>query len=191
MFSSIISTATLADDLADGALQACARRLPAYSRESMAAHHLVARYGRFCARSARAPRSAWAAGAAWRYCSFSSLGIARCTSISSMRSSSGRGDGIHRVGRGDEHHAGKIERRFEIVIAESVSSARCRALRASRSPDRRAHRRPFCRFRQAGRPGFIVPACLMDEMIRPGIAPIYVLRWPRISASSRTPPSDI
>ena len=27
-------------------------------------------------------------------------------------------------------------------------------------------------------------------MILPGIAPMYVRRWPRISASSRTPPSD-
>ena len=28
-------------------------------------------------------------------------------------------------------------------------------------------------------------------MIVPGIAPMYVRRWPRISASSRTPPTDI
>ena len=28
-------------------------------------------------------------------------------------------------------------------------------------------------------------------MIRPGKAPRYVRRWPRISASSRTPPKDI
>ena len=27
-------------------------------------------------------------------------------------------------------------------------------------------------------------------MSLPGIAPMYVRRWPRISASSRTPPSD-
>ncbi len=27
-------------------------------------------------------------------------------------------------------------------------------------------------------------------MIEPGIAPMYVRRWPRISASSRTPPTE-
>ena len=30
----------------------------------------------------------------------------------------------------------------------------------------------------------------MSWMIWPGNAPMYVRRWPRISASSRTPPSD-
>ena len=36
--------------------------------------------------------------------------------------------------------------------------------------------------------GFTVPAFFIDWMIRPGRAPTYVRRWPRISASSRTPP---
>ena len=39
--------------------------------------------------------------------------------------------------------------------------------------------------------GLLLPACLMAEMMRPGIAPTYVLRWPRISASSWTPPREI
>ena len=34
----------------------------------------------------------------------------------------------------------------------------------------------------------MVPACFIAEMMRPGMAPMYVRRWPRISASSRTPP---
>ena len=34
----------------------------------------------------------------------------------------------------------------------------------------------------------MVPACFIPAIIRPGIAPTYVRRWPRISASSRTPP---
>src|ERR671935_76407 len=38
--------------------------------------------------------------------------------------------------------------------------------------------------------GFIVPAFFIIWMIWPGNAPMYVRRWPRISASSRTPPSD-
>ena len=29
-----------------------------------------------------------------------------------------------------------------------------------------------------------------ERMIVPGIAPMYVRRWPRISASSRTPPTE-
>ncbi len=37
--------------------------------------------------------------------------------------------------------------------------------------------------------GFIDPASLIARTIRPGMAPTYVRRWPRISASSRTPPS--
>ena len=39
--------------------------------------------------------------------------------------------------------------------------------------------------------GFIVPASRSARTRRPGSAPMYVRRWPRISASSRTPPSDI
>src|ERR1700759_1022298 len=37
--------------------------------------------------------------------------------------------------------------------------------------------------------GFIEPAFLSPATIRPGRAPMYVRRWPRTSASSRTPPS--
>ena len=38
--------------------------------------------------------------------------------------------------------------------------------------------------------GFFVPASRSARMIVPGIAPMYVRRWPRISASSRTPPTE-
>ena len=34
------------------------------------------------------------------------------------------------------------------------------------------------------------PERLMASMIRPGMEPMYVLRWPRMSASSRTPPRE-
>src|SRR5580693_392227 len=36
-----------------------------------------------------------------------------------------------------------------------------------------------------------VPAVRIDWMIRPGSAPMYVRRCPRISASSRMPPRDM
>src|SRR5262249_45131989 len=39
--------------------------------------------------------------------------------------------------------------------------------------------------------GFIVPASRSAGASRPGSAPMWVRRWPRISASSRTPPSDM
>ena len=39
--------------------------------------------------------------------------------------------------------------------------------------------------------GFLAPACFMPWRIRPGIAPMYVRRWPRMSASSRAPPSEM
>src|SRR5262244_2431153 len=39
--------------------------------------------------------------------------------------------------------------------------------------------------------GFIAPACFSAWTIRPGIDPMYVRRCPRISASSRTPPSEM
>src|SRR6266496_171011 len=39
--------------------------------------------------------------------------------------------------------------------------------------------------------GFIVPASRSARTSRPGRAPMYVRRWPRISASSRMPPSDM
>ena len=38
--------------------------------------------------------------------------------------------------------------------------------------------------------GFFVPASFSARTIRPGSAPTYVRRWPRISASSCTPPSE-
>jgi len=38
--------------------------------------------------------------------------------------------------------------------------------------------------------GFLVPTRRMPWMTRPGSAPMYVRRCPRISASSRTPPSE-
>src|SRR5690242_9364650 len=38
--------------------------------------------------------------------------------------------------------------------------------------------------------GFDEPAFLSDWTILPGSAPTYVRRWPRISASSRTPPRE-
>jgi hypothetical protein len=40
-------------------------------------------------------------------------------------------------------------------------------------------------------PGCLGAGLLELWMILPGIAPMYVRRWPRISASSRTPPSDM
>jgi hypothetical protein len=39
--------------------------------------------------------------------------------------------------------------------------------------------------------GFRVPACFIPWMTRPGSAPTYVRRCPRISASSRMPPRDM
>ncbi len=39
--------------------------------------------------------------------------------------------------------------------------------------------------------GFRVPACFIPWMMRPGSAPTYVRRCPRISASSRIPPREI
>ena len=38
--------------------------------------------------------------------------------------------------------------------------------------------------------GLQLPACWMPAMMRPGMEPMYVLRWPRISASSWMPPRD-
>ncbi len=37
--------------------------------------------------------------------------------------------------------------------------------------------------------GLLLPASRMARMMVPGIAPTYVRRWPRISDSSRTPPT--
>src|SRR3954453_19202085 len=39
--------------------------------------------------------------------------------------------------------------------------------------------------------GLFEPASRMARMIVPGIAPMYVRRWPRISDSSRTPPTEM
>ena len=37
----------------------------------------------------------------------------------------------------------------------------------------------------------LLPTRFIAWMMRPGSAPMYVRRWPRISASSRTPPSEM
>src|SRR5918999_1746055 len=39
--------------------------------------------------------------------------------------------------------------------------------------------------------GLFAPASRSARMIVPGIAPMYVRRWPRISDSSRTPPTEM
>ena len=39
--------------------------------------------------------------------------------------------------------------------------------------------------------GFPQPARRSASTMRPGIAPTYVRRWPRISDSSRTPPTEM
>ena len=79
---------------------------------------------------------------------------------------------------------------IEVVIVEGRCSARGRAPRAAPPTGRRGSRSTSCRPRRAGRPGCWTPAFFRLWMILPGSAPMYVRRWPRISASSRTPPSD-
>jgi hypothetical protein len=41
------------------------------------------------------------------------------------------------------------------------------------------------------RTGLFEPASRSARTMVPGIAPMYVRRWPRISDSSRTPPTDM
>ena len=107
-----------------------------------------------------------------------------------MRSCSGTGMPCSVFAVRDEHHVGQVVVEIEVVIVEGVVLLGVEHLEQRRRRDRRGSRSTSCRSRRAGTPGCCVPAFFSDWMILPGSAPMYVRRWPRISASSRTPPSD-
>ncbi len=98
-------------------------------------------------------------------------------------------NGLDRVGGHEEHDAAEVDRNFKIVVAEGAVLLAVEHLQHG-----------------AGRVAAEIVAHLVDFVEQeyrvhraslfhsgdnpPRIAPIYVRRWPRISASSRTPPSD-
>ena len=100
------------------------------------------------------------------------------------------GDRLGHVGRGDEHDLGEVELDVEVVVAERVVLRGVEDLEQRRdgSPRQSA---PTLSTSSSMITGFIVPASRRARTSRPGSAPMYVRRWPRISASSRTPPSDM
>ena len=100
------------------------------------------------------------------------------------------GNRVDRVRGADEEHLREVERQVEVVVAERPVLLRVEHLEHRRRRDRRASPRPSCRSRRSAARGFIDSASRSARMIEPGIAPMYVRRWPRISASSRTPPTD-
>ena len=101
-----------------------------------------------------------------------------------------RRDGIQHVRRGDEDDVREIEVDLEVVVGEGVVLLRVQHLEQRRRRDRPGSRAPSLSISSSMKTGFFGPTRRMPWMIRPGSAPMYVRRWPRISASSRTPPSD-
>ena len=75
----------------------------------------------------------------------------------------------------------------------SVNSLFCSGSNSSKSAAAGSPRQslPILSISSSRNTGFILLALLIPWIMRPGIEPIYVLRWPRISLSSRTPPKDI
>ncbi len=69
----------------------------------------------------------------------------------------------------------------------------CSGSSTSRSADEGSPRKstPILSTSSSRNTGLLVPAFLRHWMIFPGSAPMYVLLWPRISASSLTPPREI
>ena len=106
----------LADDLADGALQAAHTRLQRIAA-NQAAHHLVADADAF----RRQPVLLDLPGQQVPLGDIQLFILSIAADLDQLHAVEQRArNGIHRVGCGNEHHAGKIERRFQIVIAESV-----------------------------------------------------------------------
>ena len=102
-----------------------------------------------------------------------------------------RRDVLDEVRGRDEHHLRQVERHAEVVVGERV------VLRRVEHLEQRARRIALVRHAElvdlveqehrvlASRPA----SC--PAMMRPGSAPTYVRRWPRMSASSRAPPSEM
>src|SRR5207247_558571 len=101
-----------------------------------------------------------------------------------------RRHGVGHIRGGDEEHPREVERHVEVVVpkrgvllgVEDLSSA------AAGSPRKSM---PSLSISSSMKTGFFVPARRSPWMIWPGNAPMYVRRWPRISASSRMPPSEV
>ena len=107
----------------------------------------------------------------------------------SMRSCKRPRNPSERVRGRDEHHLREVVVEIEVVVVEGVvllgSSTSSSA--DDGSPRKSVDILSTSSSRNTGLP---VPALFSDWMTLPGSAPMYVRRWPRISASSRTPPSD-
>ena len=80
---------------------------------------------------------------------------------------------------------------LEVVVAERVVLRRVQHLEQRGRRIALDRRRRSCRSRRASTPDSMTPAVFSACTMRPGIEPMYVRRCPRISASSRTPPSEI
>ena len=108
----------------------------------------------------------------------------------SMRSCSGIGMPPQRVRRRDEHHVREVVVEVEVVVVEAVVLLGVEHLeQRRRRVAAEVGRHLVDLVEQEDRVVRPRPSC-SDWMSLPGIAPMYVRRWPRISASSRTPPSD-
>ena len=77
------------------------------------------------------------------------------------------------------------------MVAERRCSARGRAPRASPSAGSPRQSEPILSISSISSSGLDDSASRIERMIVPGIEPMYVRRWPRISDSSRTPPTDM
>ena len=95
-----------------------------------------------------------------------------------------------RVRGRDEQHLREIVVDFEIVIVEGGVLLRIEHLeqRADGSPRQSC---PILSTSSSRITGFTTSARRIAWITRPGSEPMYVRRCPRISASSRTPPSDM
>src|SRR4051794_5446065 len=91
------------------------------------------------------------------------------------------------VGRREKQHVRQVELELQVVVTEGVVLRRVEHLEQR---TRRVARKsvPSLSTSSSRTTGFIEPASLIARTIRPGSAPTYVLRCPRISASSRIPP---
>ena len=89
----------------------------------------------------------------------------------------------------DEQHVGEVERDAQVVVDEAVVLG---GVRTSRSADDGSPLQsdPTLSTSSSMNTGSRLPARRTPWMMRPGSAPMYVRRWPRISASSWTPPSE-
>ena len=91
--------------------------------------------------------------------------------MTSIRSSSGRGDGVQSVGGGDEHDVAQVHRNFQVVVPVGFVLLRIQHFQQSGAGVSPGNQVLILSTSSSSNTGFMLPAWVRAVMIRPGMAP--------------------